>query len=114
MVTCLNNDIDVSETADGYHVKADVPGFSKQEIDLQVRGNTLYIKGDHKEKETKGSESSALRMERRQMEHFERLIQLPDDVDPNKVKASLNHGILNVQMSKAEHAVKERTHIAIE
>jgi HSP20 family protein len=96
---------DVTETPEGYKVEAEVPGFSKDQISIKAEGSTLYISGSIKEpaegKEVK-EEGSSLVSSERVKEAFERIVRLPDKIDAENVKAHLNHGVLSIQVPKAE------------
>jgi HSP20 family protein len=92
----------VCETDEAYKVCAEVPGFKKDEITVDVIGRTVKIKGEHKEEETEESKKEcAIRMERPRTRSFERSIRLPGEVDADKVKANLSHGILDICVNKA-------------
>lgn len=93
---------DISETDDTVEVKMDIPGLKAEEIDIEVRGNTLQVSGEHKEeKEEKGK--TFHRVERRQGRVY-RSITLPADVDEAKVSAECHEGVLTVTLPKAEKA----------
>lgn len=93
---------DISETDEAIEVKMDIPGLTADEIDIEVRGNTLQITGEHKEeKEEKGK--TFHRVERRQGRIY-RSISLPTEVDEKKVNAECRDGVLTITLPKAEQA----------
>jgi HSP20 family protein len=97
--------IDVHETAQEIVVTAELPGVKPEDVDVNLTGNILTIKGEKKEemdtKETKGK--SWHRVERT-YGSFQRTFQLPDSVDPERAKASYDHGVLKVAIAKTEAA----------
>jgi len=97
--------LDLSETADGFLVEAAVPGLKPEDVEVTVENNVLTIKGEtRQEKEDK--QRSFHRIERR-FGSFQRTIALPNTVKPDAIKASLEHGVLRLEIPKAEE-VKPR------
>lgn len=94
--------VDIFETGDSIVIKAELPGISKEDITLEVKENTLSIKGEKKfEKDVK--EESYHRVER-SYGAFQRAFSLPGTVQQDKVKAKFRDGILEVTIPKAEEA----------
>lgn len=94
----------VSETEDALNVKAEVPGFTAKELDIQVEGNRLTISGKHESKE-ESTKGKTIYSERCSQEVF-RSIELPAEVDASKVNATLKDGILSIELPKAAPAKK--------
>jgi len=94
--------VDVYDSKDNVMVRADIPGMTKDEIDVSVRNDTLMIKGEKKqEKETK--EKDFVRTERF-YGSFNRAIRLPAAVDAAKVNASYKNGVLELVLPKKEES----------
>lgn len=94
--------VDVEETDEAYIVTAEAPGFSKEDIEIELRNNVLIISG--KKEERKGRKF--LRRERTwSSAQFQRMLQLPGPVDHNGVTAEFTKGELVITLPKAE-----RTH----
>lgn len=92
--------LDISETQDAVLVRAELPGVEPKDIDISLSGDTLTIKGEKKqEKEEK--KHSYYRVER-SYGSFARTIRLPASVDPDKIEASYDKGVLCVTMPKKE------------
>lgn len=87
--------IDIIEEKDSYVAKADIPGFTKENIDISVENNILTIKGEQKEEENK----SYIRKERKYAS-FSKSIQLEKDIDSNNIKASMKNGVLELILPK--------------
>jgi len=86
-------------------VRAEMPGYKKEDIDISVSNSTLTIKGETKseEKEEKGD---YYRCEISRGA-FSRMIPLPAEVDDAKAKASMKDGVLELTLPKLE---KSRRH----
>jgi HSP20 family protein len=89
---------DVTETGDAYVAEVELPGVSKDDINVELAGSELAITGDAKDTATEGR---ALRRGRRGG-HFEYRVLLPGQADPDKITASLADGVLTVTVPKAE------------
>lgn len=94
--------VNITEDKDHYFVRAELPGISAENIDVQVNGRNLSIVGERKIQ----SEGANVKYHRREREpgKFSRVIGLPSDIDVNKVEAQMNNGILTVTVAKAEAA----------
>lgn len=97
--------VDLWETGDSYHLRADLPGLKPDAIDIHATSDTIAIAG-----ELNGTSDVAnegwLRQERR-VGKFQRAFTLPLQIDPNKVSANFEHGVLELVLPKAE-SVKPR------
>lgn len=102
--------VDVIDREDEVMVRAEVPGYKKEEIEISVSDSMLTIKGETKkeEKEEKGD------YYRCEISHgaFTRMVELPARVDDSKAKAAMKEGVLELTLPKVEPS-KRRT-IAIE
>lgn len=102
---------DVSETKDNVMVAVELPGMSKDDIKITVQDNVLTIRGEKKqEKEEK--EVNYHRLER-SYGFFSRSFTLPSTAKADKIKASYEHGILKVELPKAEEAKPKEIPIAV-
>ena len=100
-----NLPLDVYQTKDDVVVKAALPGMKPEDVDITITGDTLTIKGEHKEdKEVK--ESEYIRREHR-YGSFSRTIAIPVAIQSDKAQAVFENGILTLTLPKAE-AVKPR------
>jgi HSP20 family protein len=94
--------LEIVESDDALNVKADVPGFAANELDVQVQGNRLSILGKHESTE-ESAKGKTIYSERCAKEIF-RSIELPVDVDSSQVNATLKDGVLSIELPKAPHA----------
>ncbi len=94
--------VDVYEDESKVVVKAELPGMTDKDIDVNILNNTLAIKGEKKKEEEK-KEQSYYRLER-SYGAFQRSITLPSHVASDKVKASFKNGVLEIELPKKEEA----------
>lgn len=88
---------DIEETDDAYILELDVPGLKREDVDIQLRDSEVRITGEIKEKERTG----LLRRQTRRVGQFEFGVTLPGDINPDRVDATLRHGVLTVRLGKA-------------
>lgn len=98
--------VDLWETNDAYHLRADLPGLAPEEIDINVTADTVALTGETKLSQDVTSDGW-LRQERR-IGKFQRAFTLPVQIDPDKVQATFTHGVLDLVLPKADQ-VKPRT-----
>lgn len=87
--------MDVKDVKDSFIVKADCPGFTKDQIEIDAQGNTITLKG-HCEHESK----EGMVAQERFVSDFERMITLPASIKASEIKASLNNGVLEIKVPK--------------
>lgn len=96
---------DLVEKEDHLEVTAEMPGMDEKDIEVSVQAGYLTLKGEKRE-EKEEKEADYHRVERR-YGAFCRTIELPEYVDPDKVTAKYEKGVLRVQLGKKE-SVKPR------
>jgi HSP20 family protein len=94
--------LELAESDDSLSVRAEVPGFSTKEVEINVEPRRLTITGKHEAKE-EGKKGKTIYSERCAKEIL-RSIDLPAEVDSSKVSATLKDGILSIELPKAAHA----------
>lgn len=109
--TSFMPEIDVKETDDTMIVTAELPGMKEDDLDIELTGESLILKGQKRqEHEEKSSEFH--RMERR-YGSFMRTISLPDEVDRDKVEAEFKDGVLRINLPKTEQGKSHRRRITV-
>lgn len=98
--------IDMYQTDNDVVVKAALPGLNPEEVQINVTGAILTIKGEAKHEEERKDRSWHIREQR--WGAFERSIRLPTGVLSNQAKADFQNGILTVTLPKSEE-VKPKT-----
>jgi HSP20 family protein len=94
--------VDIYETDDAFMLKAELPGFTKEDVNIEVHENRLIIRGERK-RETEAKEDQYHRLERA-YGRFERAFWLPTTVDAEHIQASFKNGILEMRLPKSEKA----------
>lgn len=94
--------LEIAETDENLTVRAEVPGFSTNEIKIDVEPRRLTITGKHEAKEE--TKKGKTVYSERSANEILRVVALPAEVDSSKVHATLKDGILNIEMPKAIHA----------
>lgn len=92
----------VAETDKTVEVTAEVPGVDAKDIDVQLREDVLTIRGEKKAE--KDEKQKDYHLVERSYGMFERSFTLPADVDPGKVEASFDKGVLKIVLLKAAEA----------
>lgn len=92
--------LDISETDSEIIVRADLPGFEKEDISLRATENTLEISAQHKEEKKKTTERF-YRAERK-FGAVKRVFTLPVPINPEKATAEFRNGVLTVKLEKKE------------
>jgi HSP20 family protein len=99
--------MDIEETEDAWIVEAEVPGASRDDIDVEVGDSELVVTGEIKERERKG----ILRRKTRRVGRFEFRVTLPGQADPGRVQADLDDGVLTIRIPKPEAARPRRIEV---
>jgi len=96
--------VEISDGDDELTVRAEVPGFRDQDIEVRVEPHRLVISGkqEHVREETR---KKTVYSEKRSNEMF-RMLELPEEVDPDKVTAALQDGTLEISLPKAHSGRK--------
>lgn len=103
-------DIDMYEEKDELVVKAELPGVNKQDIDIQLEGNSLSISA---EKKSEMPEDATTYNDERSYGKFSRCLSLPFPVDTNKVNSTFENGILEIRLPKTEEAKAKHIEIKV-
>ncbi len=102
---------DVSETDKALELTAELPGIEEQDVELLLGDGVLTLKGE-KRAEQEQKEKDYYLSERR-YGAFSRSLRLPETVDPGKIKATFDKGVLRIVMPKRAEAKAEKKKIAI-
>jgi HSP20 family protein len=94
--------VDIFEEPDAIRLVAEVPGVNPEDVKISVEDNLLTIKGTKEQV----AEEKAERVHRYERTYgaFERTFRLSASIDPNKIKATYNFGVLTITLPKAETA----------
>ncbi len=90
--------VDVHEDENNLVLRAELPGVKREDIEIQVDGNVVTLKGERKlEKEQEGRRYHRIE---RSYGTFVRQFQVPTGVDTSSIDASLTDGVLTVRLPK--------------
>jgi len=101
--------VNFNEDEGNVYVEALVPGVDPKEIDLSVLRNTLTISGERKAFEPK--EGQIVHRTELGSGKFSRTLELPVEIDPNRISALCRDGIMQITLAKAEHAKPKKIEI---
>jgi HSP20 family protein len=99
--------VDVEELDDAYVVEAELPGVKREDVEIELLGNELTIRGQVPQRERTGT----MRRQARRTGPFEYHVALPDQVEPDKVDAGLADGVLTIRVPKAQQAQRRRIEV---
>ena len=94
--------MDIVENDDAFLALADLPGLTKDDIEISVEDGMLSISGERKSAHTSDEESKGFKRLERAWGTFRRSFSLPQGVDLEKVSASFTDGVLTVTLPKTE------------
>lgn len=98
--------VDMYQTDDEVVVKVALPGFKSNEVQINVTGDVLTLRGELKREEEKQEKAWHIREHR--WGSFERSIALPTEVKADKANADFENGVLTISLPKADE-VKPKT-----
>jgi HSP20 family protein len=98
--------VDIYETDDALILKAELPGVSKDDVNVDIHNNTLILRGERKH-EAEVKEENYHRVERA-YGTFQRSFVLPTLVDQEHVQATYKDGVLELRLPKSEAAKPRR------
>jgi len=96
----VSPEIDVLETEDGFVVRCDLPGVELKDLDVTITENVLTIKGEKKEE--KSSREAKVYRRESWSGGFQRTLSLPNGVNPEKIEAVMQNGVLRISLPKRE------------
>lgn len=100
--------MDVSETDKAVEVKLDLPGFTAEDVDIQLSEGTLLISGTRQEEQREEDpQRKYFRMERRQGS-FSRTLPLPCGVKEDEAIAEYKHGVLTITLPKSDEVTTKK------
>lgn len=103
--------VDVKEEGNDLVVSAELPGMDQKDIDVTVTRDSVRISGEKKHEEKE--EEKGYYCHETSYGSFERIIDLPSEVDENKVEAEFSKGVLKIRLPKSEQAQAKEKKIKI-
>lgn len=103
--------MDLVEEDEDYVLRADLPGLGERDVNVELEDNVLRISGERKSEHEE--QRDGYRRIERASGSFARSLTLPDGVDPERVKARFEHGVLEVRVPKPEQRKARRVTIDV-
>ncbi|MEM3444514.1 MAG: Hsp20/alpha crystallin family protein, partial [Thermoplasmata archaeon] len=101
--------VDMIDTGKEFKILAEMPGATKDKIDVSISGNTLEISSETGT-ETESTEGNVVHRER-SYRKFYRCIELPEDIIPEKATSKLNNGVLEIILPKKNPTEKKKVKV---
>ncbi len=102
--------VDVHEDASGITLHADLPGVTKDRLELRIEADTLTIEGEVALNLPDGMEATHVEV---QLPRYRRVFTLSKELDAEQVQAALRHGVLTLRIPKAPHAQPRRIEVQV-
>ena len=103
--------MDLLETQEEFVLRADLPGLSDGDVNIELEDNVLTVSGERKSEHEERKEGY-YRVERASGS-FSRSLTLPEGVDPQRIKASFDRGVLEVRIPKPEERKPRKVAISV-
>lgn len=103
--------MDLVETDEDFVLRADLPGLSEGDVSIELDDNVLTVSGERKSEHRERKEGY-YRVERASGS-FSRSLTLPEGVDPEKIKASFDRGVLEVRVPKPAERKPRKVAISV-
>ena len=108
----LGMDLDVHETKDELVIKTDLPGIAKDDLHITLEDGTLRIEAEKKEEKTEDGKTWYMR--ERHFGKYSRLMELPFRVAAENISATLDKGVLEIKLPKAEEAKPKQIEVKVQ
>ena len=102
---------DIKESDNLFQIKADIPGLTKKDIKVSLKGDQLTISGERKK--ISDNENDHYHYQERSIGKFKRSFNLPESINKDKIQASFKNGILSIELEKYEEIVPKEMEISI-
>lgn len=93
--------VNIKQTENGFGIELAAPGFSRDEISVNVENKILRIKGEHKSEKQETSEKYTRREFSKSS--FERSFTLPADIKEDDIRATFTDGVLRLELTRKEN-----------
>lgn len=100
--------LDVIENEDGFVLKAALPGWKPENVDVSIENGVVTLKGEINDQDKTDDEKRHYHRREIRKASFQRFVSLPTEIEPDKAKAEFENGVLTLTVPKAE-VVKPKT-----
>lgn len=104
--------VDIRDTGKEYQITAELPGVSKDEIEVNLTEDGVELSAEKKTEKEERDEGYILR--ERGYSSFCRTFRFPDEVNPEEAKATFNHGVLEITIPKKRPVEEKKRRLKIE
>lgn len=101
----------MADKGDRYELQIEVPGIDKDKINVHATEDAVEVSGQHSEKVEEKKKSYVYN--ERSSRSFYRKIRVPEEIDPAKVVAKMNNGILTVDLPKKSPSKKKGSKVQV-
>ncbi len=98
--------VDLVDNGDSFIVNAELPGFTKDQVDVQINKDGVAIRAECKEEKESKRKNYVHR--ERAYSSLQRFVAFPEEVDPSKVEGSMKEGVLELKVPKKEPKPEEK------
>ena len=102
---------DIHEDDKGYYLSFDLPGISKDSIDISISNDMLIVSGSRKSDSNHNDNYS--RFNSIQYGNFQKSFNLPENVNQDKISAKMNDGVLSMTIKKSKNISEDIKKITI-
>ena len=102
--------VDVIEDAGSITLYADLPGVPKDKLSVRIDADCLIIEGEIALEMPKNLEATHVEVS---LPRYRRVFTLSKELDPERLSAELKHGVLKLEIQKAEHAKPKRIEVQV-
>jgi HSP20 family protein len=103
--------VDLIERNGGYELQAELPGLNGDQIEVKLSNGMVTIKGEKSSERIEDEDDYYLR--ERSFGSFQRSFRVPANVDPDKIEAKFNKGVLKVTLPKSAAAIENERKIKV-
>ena len=105
--------MDIREKDNQYMIEMEIPGVSKNDIEIRLDNDVLTIKGEKKSEAVSDSEQDSRHCKERIYGSFQRSLSLPADANSETLTANFSDGVLTVSIEKSEAKTPDSRHIEV-
>jgi HSP20 family protein len=100
----VSPEVNIFETNDGYVLEAEMPGVSKEGLEITLEGNEMTLVGRRKDEVTQGEPL----FRERALTDYRRVFELDPAIDTGKIAAKMDQGLLTLTLPKSERVKPRR------
>ncbi len=105
--------VDITESGEGYLIRADLPGMTREDIKVSVEDGVLSLSGEKKSEFESANKDSYYHFERRYGK-FMRSFSLPSHVDSKNIEARYTNGVLEISLKKTEESKPKAIEVKVD